>query len=359
MSSPTRQPELSSPATSTKDAAKRPLFISVIVPVRNEAKCIADTLGQLVTQDYDPQRYEILVVDGQSTDETVDLAHEFVERYDNVQVLSNPHRLSSAARNIGIRHARGDVVVIVDGHCELEDDQYLAKLASAFESSGADCLGRPQPLDISDATPLQRAIAAARSSRLGHHPESHIYSLTPQFVPAKSVAVAYRRGVFEQIGYFDETFDAHEDGEFNYRVDQAGLRCWLTPELTLKYQPRASLPGLFRQMVRYGRGRIRLMRKHGGDLSSATLFPAVFVVGLIGGLPLGFLSSTLAMIYVAAILLYLLVVLSVSFFVVLKKRTPRFLHWIPLALAVIHVGAGTGLLIELIAGKRSIDSART
>ncbi len=353
MSSPTRQPELSSSPASARDTAKQPLFISVIVPVRNEAKCLPDTLGQLVTQDYDPKRYEILVVDGQSTDKTVDLAYEFVEGYDNVQVLSNPHRLSSAARNIGIRHARGDVVVIVDGHCELEDDQYLAKLASAFECSGADCLGRPQPLDISGATPLQRAIAVARSSRLGHHPESHIYSTTPQFVPAKSVAVAYRREVFEQIGYFDETFDAHEDGEFNYRVDQQRLRCWLTPEITVKYQPRASLPGLFRQMVRYGRGRVRLLRKHPATLAAGTLLPAAFVLGCIGGLALSWLSFWLAAVYIATLALYATFILGGSLYLAIRRRDMRMLCWLPLVFGAIHVGAGAGILLEAISGART------
>ncbi len=357
MSSSTKQPELtSSPALakdpgSAQDAPKRPLFISVIMPVRNEAKHIPDTLGQLVTQDYDPKRFEILVVDGQSTDETVELAQEFVERYDNVQVLSNPQRLASAARNIGIRHARGDVVVIVDGHCELEDDQYLAKLASAFECSGADCLGRPQPLDVAGAGPLQRAIAAARASRLGHHPDSHIYSSTPQFVPAKSVAIAYRREVFEPGGYCDETSDAHEDGEFNHRVDQSGLRCWLTPELTVKYQPRASLCGLFRQMFRYGRGRVRLLRKHPATLSAGTLLPAAFVLGCIGGLALSWLSFWLAAVYVATLALYATIIVGGSLCLAIRRRDMRILSWLPLVFGAVHVGAGMGILIEAISGQ--------
>src|SRR5690606_14914839 len=134
------------------------------------------------------------------------------------------------------------------------------------------------PLDVTDATPLQRAIALARSSRLGHHPESYIYSDQPLFVPAKSVAVAYRRQVFENVGLFDASFDAHEDGEFNYRCDEAGLACFLDPKLTVKYSPRNSLAGLFRQMYRYGRGRVRFAKKHPGNWGVGSLIPALFVV---------------------------------------------------------------------------------
>jgi hypothetical protein len=68
-----------------------------------------------------------------------------------------------------------------------------------------ECVGCPQPLDVTSATGLQRAIAAARSSPLGQHPDSFIYSTEPPFVPAGSVAVAYRREVFEIVGYFDAT----------------------------------------------------------------------------------------------------------------------------------------------------------
>ena len=167
-----------------------------------------------------------------------------------------------------------DYVVIIDGHCEIPTTRYFHELVDAFEESGADCLGRPQPLDISDATPLQKAIALARSSRLGHHPESFIYSNEAQFVPAKSVAVAYRRRLFDQVGMFDETFDAHEDGEFNYRCDQAGLKCYLAPKLTVLYHPRNSLSALFKQMVRYGPRASAVLTKAPG---------IVFPVGLCAG----------------------------------------------------------------------------
>ena len=76
----------------------------------------------------------------------------------------------------------------------------VVSMAAAFERSGAACVGRPQPLDVTGAGPLQRAIAAARASRLGHHPASFIYAASEGFVPPQSVAVAYRRTVFDRLG---------------------------------------------------------------------------------------------------------------------------------------------------------------
>ena len=85
----------------------------------------------------------------------------------------------------------------------------------------------------------------ARSSWLGHHPDSFIYSKEERFVPAISVAVAYRRDVFDKVGFFDENFDACEDVELNHRIDKNRLKCYFTPSITVQYCPRKSLGGLF------------------------------------------------------------------------------------------------------------------
>src|SRR5579885_2082815 len=167
-------------------------FISVIVPVRNEARCVRHTLEQLLAQDYPAGRFEVLVADGRSTDATRDIVRAVAARHGNVRLLDNPGGWSSAGRNVAVRAARGDILLLVDGHCELGNPNYLADLAAAFARSGADCVGRPQPLDVAHASALQRAVAAARSSPLGHNPASFIYSSFEGFVKPQSVAVAYR-----------------------------------------------------------------------------------------------------------------------------------------------------------------------
>ena len=328
--------------------AARHFYISIIVPVRNEARCIEQTLNCLVAQRYDPRRFEILVIDGQSTDATRELVMAFARRHPNVRLLANPGRLSSAGRNVGVRHARGEIIVLVDGHCELDDDRYLLSLAGAFQRSDADCVGRPQPLDVTGASPLQQAIAAARSSWLGHHPDSLIYCRQEGFVPAMSVAVAYRREVFDAVGLFDETFDACEDVELNYRVDRAGLRCYFTPSVAVRYRPRGTLAGLFRQLARYGRGRVRLLRKHRDTLSLRTFVPLLFVVGLLAGLPLSAAVPWLRPLYFAALMAYATIVGLSSLWIAAGKRQLALVAWLPLVSATIHIASGTGMLLELL-----------
>ncbi|MCL2709774.1 MAG: glycosyltransferase family 2 protein [Planctomycetaceae bacterium] len=239
------------------------IHLSVIMPVRNEAEHIADALDRLLAQRYEPGKLEILVVDGMSEDATPQIVQEYVQKHPHIRYFENPKCLSSAARNVGVKNANGEAVLIVDGHCIIDNDDMLANVSEAFTKTGADCLGRPQPLEMKDATPLQWAIATARRSRLGHHPDSLIYSDQAQFSPASSVGVAYRKSVFEKVGYFDENFDAAEDVEFNTRVDMAGLTHYFEPAIAVKYVPRRTLGGLRYQMYRYGRGRVRLWRSIG------------------------------------------------------------------------------------------------
>jgi succinoglycan biosynthesis protein ExoA len=309
---------------------------------------IRRTIEQLVGQDYPKNCFEILVVDGRSTDETRAIAEATAADHSNVRVLDNPKFFSSAARNTAVHHSRGEFIVIVDGHCELDGCDYLRNVASAFQRSGADCLGRPQPLDVTGASTLQRAIAAARSSWLGHHPDSFIYSAEEQFVPAKSVAVAYRRTVFDKVGEFDENFDACEDVELNHRIDRAGFRCFLTPAVRVRYFPRASLRGLFRQMTRYGRGRVRLLRKHPETFSPGGLIPAVWVAGILTGPLLAMAWRPLWWFYGGAIALYLITVMTTSAVIAVRRGGPVFLGWLTLVFSTIHVGAGWGILREAL-----------
>ena len=186
---------------------------------------------------------------------------------------------------------------------------YLAaKWPSAFEArSGADCLGRPQPLDVrSGAEPLQRAIAAARGSRLGHHPASFIYAATEGFVPPQSGAVAYRREVFATVGTFDEAFDACEDVEFNHRVAKAGLTCFFTPRASpYRYYPRSSLAGLFRQMVRFmDAAGFGCCAKHPETFTLPGFVPAAFLLGVAIGPLLALASPLLGWVYAGVIRLY-------------------------------------------------------
>ncbi|MDA0658933.1 MAG: glycosyltransferase family 2 protein [Planctomycetota bacterium] len=322
--------------------------ISVIVPVRNEGQHLANTLDMLANQSYPKDRFEIIVVDGESTDNTRTIAQRYSEEFTNIRWLPNPQIWSSSARNIGIHGSHGEIVLIVDGHCQISGDQHLQSIANGFRDPTIACLGRPQPQDVRQATLLQQAIAAARSSRIGHHPNSFIYAKQAQVVPAHSVAVAYRRTVFDIVGYFDETFDACEDVELNHRIDKANLKCLFDPRVAVAYHPRSNLSGLFRQLSRYGRGRIRLGRKHRDTLSIKTLIPAGWLIYM-AMIPFGgWFPEPIRTVYWTGVGIYFLTILLASISNARHKHRLALLFWLPVVFLTIHAGAAWGLLSELL-----------
>ena len=254
--------------------------ISVVVPIRNEERYIAQTLGYLLKQDYPAAKLEIIVVDGCSDDRTVEIVQSIASAEPRVKILNNPKRLSSAARNIGAKAAIGEIVTFIDGHVFIDNDKLLKNTASLMADNKVAVLSRPQFLDTPENTFFQKAVAVARKSAFGHGLDSTIYAAEERHVDPTSSGASYKKEVFAKVGYFDEAFDAAEDVEFNYRVGKAGFQSFTSLKLGVYYFPRASLKGLFRQLSRYGTGRFRFMRKHREAISSGALIPALYFIGL-------------------------------------------------------------------------------
>lgn len=322
-----------------------PSAVSVIVPVRNEAASIESTLRSLLTQDFPRDRFDVIVADGGSDDDTVFRVRKLQSEFPNLRLAFNPIRWSSGGRNAGVKLATGDVAVIVDGHCHVPDRNYLANLMTAFDDSQADCLGRPQPLDVPNPTPFQRAVAIARASRLGHNPESDIYSAEAKFVPPQSTAVAYRRDVFRTVGLFDPRFDACEDVEFNQRVHDAGLKCYFTPSVKIVYHPRKSIRGLFAQLARYGMGRARLAKKWPRSLSLPAIVPPAWAVWLVVGAVLSVIFPPIAWPYFGLLAVYSAVILGGAAWLGRGESWGVRMR-LPAVLLAIHFGFAWGFLKE-------------
>lgn len=332
-------------------------FITIVMPVRNEARFIADTLGRLLTQDYPQDRFEIIVADGMSDDGTRGIVNRLASDDDRITLLDNPEKRSSAGRNVGFKAGRGDFFVVVDGHCHIPDDAFLRNVADCFEKSGAHCLGRPQPLDPPGLTPFQQSVALARASRLGHGGDSLIYADYEGFASPVSNGAAYRREVFERVGYVDERFGACEDVEFNYRVEQAGLTAYTSPKLTVRYYPRENLAALFSQMRRYGRGRTRFYRRHPKAVSLSALVPACFAGGALTAAMLVAMNLLFGLPSFLEFLLWLLCSLLFVYAVlvgVVTLRISREMGWdhalrLPLIFLAVHGGLGLGMWEEVFA----------
>ena len=107
-------------------------FITVAMPVRNEENFIGGTLKELLQQDYPSDRFEIIVADGESTDETRKVVETIAHNYPQVVLWSNPGRLPSSGRNVGFRRGKGDIFVVIDGHCRINNDHFFRNIIDCF-----------------------------------------------------------------------------------------------------------------------------------------------------------------------------------------------------------------------------------
>jgi glycosyltransferase involved in cell wall biosynthesis len=328
------------------DRERWPL-LTVVVPVRNEGPFIGSTLEQILAQNYPKERLEILVVDGGSTDSTKQKVSCIAGSHAQIRLLENPKRLSSAARNIGFQSGKGDIFVVIDGHCYLQNEHLFRNIVECFDRSKADCLGRPQPLNPPGLTRFQEAIAIARASPLGHSRTSYIYSNREGYWSPVSVGAMYKRKVFETIGYVDESFDACEDVEFNYRVEKAGLCSYFHPSLGVCYYPRPTLLELLKQMYRYGKGRAKLAWKH-PDLVH---YEAVILILLILGIPLllllGLWSTLFLFLFCIVYGVYIGVILATSTCLALRTRVSHLVY-LPVIFMTIHFGVAAGFLANTV-----------
>ncbi len=334
--------------------------ISVILPVRNEARCIGRLLDQLLRQSYPAECYEILVVDGRSTDVTREVVQAKAKGSAvSIRVVDNPGIRSGAGRNAGVTVATGEIILFIDGHCEIPSARLLEDTALLLKETGADCLCRPQPLIAFSPRGVSRVIADARASTLGHGRDSLIYDMTHTgFVHPASSGATYRRAIFDRVGIYDESFDACEDVEFNTRVAAAGYKAYTDPRLAVYYEPRRSFRGLLHQMMRYGVGRVRLARKHPGSASLSQWAPAV----LLAVLAVGAASSLVAILAARWVVIALAAALAAPFALFLlltvaasldlgRRHGWRHAALGPIAYFSVYVGLGAGMWAELFRGR--------
>lgn len=324
-------------------------LVSVLVPMRNEERHIEACLRSLAEQDYPRDRFEVLVIDGISSDRSRELAQRFAERGDiDVRLLDNPAKKTAPGLNIGLVHARGEVIVRVDAHVEVSPD-FLSESIAALQETKADAVGGP--IESVAEGLVGEAIALAMSSPFGVGNAHFRYSREPRYTDTAAFA-AYRRDVFERIGGFAEDIDYGEDDEFNYRLGDYGGRIFLTPRIRSVYHTRSSLPALFRQYRAYGRAKVQVLRRHPAQARLRQFVPASFV-GALAGLSLAspFLRPPRRALPLV-MCLYLVAAVAASLRIA-SRRGWRYAPVLPLAFACLHVSYGLGFLESLLSQSQS------
>jgi glycosyltransferase involved in cell wall biosynthesis len=312
------------------------IVASVLVPVLDEAAHIRDCVAAMRAQELD-EDYELLFLDGGSTDGTRELLVELAAADERIRVLDNPARTVPHALNIGLREARGAVVVRMDAHT-LYPPRYLADGLERLRRGDVVWVSGPQlPHGVDAGT---RRIALALSTRLGTGGAAYRHEATGETEAASGFTGLFDRGFIEQLGGWDEAWPANQDAELAARVRKAGGRIVILPALGAQYVPRGSLKALARQYRRYGVYRAKTCARHPQTIELRHgLPPALVLTAVAAALPLGRarVVSRAVMALYGAVLLATAVAAG-------RRAPPRDAAALPAVFATMHAAWGAGFL---------------
>ena len=257
-------------------------LVTVLVPCRNEGSYIAACLASILGTTYPLDRLEVLVLDGQSDDGTAEEVAAVAAQMPVVRLLTNPGRVVPTGLNIGIRAARGEVIVRMDAHTEYPAD-YIPRLVHWLQASGADNVGGSCITRPAGDTAAARAIAVALAHPFGVG-NAHFRLGTTKMREVDTVPFGcFPRSVFERLGLFDEELARNQDDEMNFRIARAGGRILLVPDVVSYYYARPSWTKLATMYYQYGYYKPLVALKVGRIMTVRQTIPALFVAALAAG----------------------------------------------------------------------------
>jgi succinoglycan biosynthesis protein ExoA len=317
--------------------------VTVIMPIRNEAGFIRESLAAVLNQDYPADLIEILVVDGMSTDETCAIVSEIQSKHHNIRLLENPGKVVPIGLNIALAQTRGEIFVRVDGHCVIQPD-YIRRCVEYLEIENVDGVGGP--METIGETPSSQAIALAMSSPFGVG-GSAFRTVKDRRMFVDTVAFpAYKRETIRKVGPFDEELVRNQDDEYNFRLREMGGRILMTPDIRSRYYSRSSISGLWRQYFQYGYWKVRVMQKHPRQMSLRQFIPPAFVVSLVVLALLATISAPARILLAGIVGAYLIANLSAAVLTA-SRGGWRYLGYLPAAFATLHISYGAGFLYGL------------
>ncbi|HEC92501.1 MAG TPA: glycosyltransferase family 2 protein, partial [Candidatus Atribacteria bacterium] len=218
------------------------LPISIIIPCRNEERFIGRCLDSIIRQDYFHRgNIEVLVIDGMSEDGTRKIIEKYIKQYPFIKLLNNKKKIIPSALNIGMKNAKGEIIIRMDAHTVYPPD-YVSKCINFLNKYNADAVGGIIKTLPQDNTFLGQAIALSLF---------HPFGVGDSFFrigckePRESNTIfsgCYKKEILNRVGFLDEKIEFSEDLIYNSKLKRAGAKLLLVPEIISYYYARSDFP---------------------------------------------------------------------------------------------------------------------
>jgi glycosyltransferase involved in cell wall biosynthesis len=328
----------------TLESAVELPYVTIVMPVRNEAAHIRRSLGAVIAQDYPTECLEVIVVDGCSTDDTRQVVGQFQKHFPSLRLIENPDRIVSTGLNLALKHAQGEIIVRVDGHCEIAPD-YVRRCVAYLHEAGIDGVGGP--VETIGKGRLAQSIAIAMSTPFGVGDSAFRTSKKRTLLVDTIPFPAYTRSAIARAGSFDEELVRNQDDEYNYRLRKLGYQLLLAADLQSRYYSRDNLKSLWTQYFQYGYWKVRVFQKHPRQMRPRQFIPPVFAAGLIGSAALALFAPVGTFFLVLIFGIYMLANLAASTLTA-ARRGWRHLILLPVIYTLLHFSYGLGFLVGLL-----------
>lgn len=324
-------------------------FVSILLPCRNEAEFIEKCLDSVVANDYPKDRLELLVLDGMSNDGTRPIVQQFAARYPFIRLVDNVQKITPAALNIGVKEARGSVVMRMDAHSAYEI-RYISKCISALRDLSADNVGGMWETVSRNDTFLGSAIILSLSHRFGIG-NAH-YRLRDSEGPRVVDTVPFfclRREMLEKVGPFNEALIRGQDMEYSLRIKKAGGVTVLLPDVVTQYYARSDIRSFMHH--NWINGVWAILPFGLSDIvpvSPRHLVPLVFAFAMLCGGCWGTMSDAGLLMLTGVIVPYTLLSAAASAQIAVRRGDPRYFLIMPLIFGGLHLAYGFGSLWGLV-----------
>jgi succinoglycan biosynthesis protein ExoA len=320
-----------------------PRMLTIVMPALNEERYIEAAIRSVLPED-GAIAYELLVLDGGSTDNTRRIVERLARANPHIKWLANPRRTQSAAMNIAADICHPETTVLVRADCHAHYPPRFAQMcAETLAEKG--CQSVVVAMRAIGRTPLQKAFAAAQNSPLGNGGSAHRGSGQSGYVEHGHHA-AFDRATFRNLGGYDEKAPFNEDAEFDARLAANGGRIYLDGRLTIDYYPRTTFSSLARQYFRHGWGRANTLKKHAMRPRLRQVLPVAALASCLAALALWPLIGNAALLVPA---LYFGACLVWGLVLAFGARQPALIFSGPAAVAM-HMSWAVGFLTRFAEG---------
>ena len=315
---------------------------SIIMPCYNEEKYISQCLDSIITNDYPKESLEILICDGGSTDGTLQVLDKYEKEYHYIKIINNPQKIQSVAMNLGIKEAKGEIIIRMDAHT-LYDNDYISQVANLLADTDVVNVGGPQ-VGIGGSYVADSIAMAVSSPFVAGNAAYRFEKMKDCFVDTVYLGAWWKKDLLK-AGGFDESFVVNEDYELNYRIRAMGGKILLSPKIKSKYFVRASFLKVIKQYFRYGFWKIKTLKKHSKSLALRQLAAPAFVLALSLSIALLFTGYEYFLLGISAA--YILAFLLFAFKALNIKELKYLAMFFVLAFS-IHLSWGIGFWCGMI-----------